>query len=120
MISVLTLPGYFEKESDTEQILDAGMDLIFFAKKIAPRLKIVKRFVGEEPLDKVTAQYNVQMHEILPQYGIEVIEIPRKRNGKDVISATKVRKLLKEKSYENLRELVPKTTYEYLRKEKYE
>ena len=50
------------------------------------------------------------MHEILPKYGIEVIEIPRKDN----ISASRVRALLKEGKFAEIKELVPENVYEYL------
>jgi len=64
----------------------------------------------------VTKQYNEQMAEILPQFGIEFIEIPRKATASDneVISASRVRRLMKEEKWEEIRELVPETTYEYL------
>ena len=58
------------------------------------------------------------MKAILPRYGIELVEIPRKTqrvNGVEtVISASTVRKLLAEKEYAALSELVPDTTYDYL------
>ena len=64
----------------------------------------------------MTKQYNEQMAEILPQFGIEFIEIPRKATASDneVISASRVRRLMKEEKWEEIRELVPETTYEYL------
>ena len=56
----------------------------------------------------------------LPEYGIKVIEIPRKTlEDGQVISASKVRKNLKEKNWEELKKLVPQTTYDYL-KENYD
>jgi nicotinic acid mononucleotide adenylyltransferase len=120
MISAVTLPGYFEKEENKDQILDASEDLHIFSERIAPRLQIKKRFVGEEPRDPVTAQYNQQMKAILPNYGIEVEEIPRKEVKQEAISASRVRKYLKTKEWEKIKEIVPNTTYEYLRMGKYE
>ena len=64
----------------------------------------------------VTKQYNEQLASILPEFGIEFIEIPRKTTASDneVISASRVRSLMKEEKWEEIRELVPETTYEYL------
>ena len=75
------------------------------------------RFVGEEPFDKVTRQYNETMRNILPSFGVNFQEIPRKAtDGKDdVISATKVRNALKAGDFENLKKYVPKTTLNYLK-----
>ena len=54
------------------------------------------------------------MKKVLPEYGIEVIEIPRCRNKEQVISATYVRKKFLEGDTEELKELVPPVTYDYL------
>ena len=79
---------------------------------------IKTRFVGEEPFDTVTRQYNESMNNILPTFGVNFVEIPRKTtDGKDdVISASKVRKLLSENKWDELIRYVPKTTYDYLAK----
>ena len=71
-------------------------------------------YVGEEPFSEITRVYNEEMKKILPQYGIEVREIPRRRNGDQVISATFVRKKFLEGDWKGLKELVPETTYAYL------
>ena len=100
IISALTFPGYFYKENDNSAIIDSSNDIDIFGKYIAPTLNIKKRFVGEEPIDKVTKQYNETMKERLPLYGIECIEIERKKDDENVISASRVRKYLKEKQFE--------------------
>ena len=114
MISSVTFPGYFLKEMPTEESYDDFLDLKIFTHYIAPGFAINFRFVGEEPLDKVTAQYNYDMKEILNIAGITVIEIPRKKIGDEFISATKVRKLLKEGNYNLLKNYIPETTMKYL------
>lgn len=38
----------------------------------------MKRFVGEEPFDAVTRQYNEAMKLIMPKYGVEVCKIQHK------------------------------------------
>ena len=117
IISAVTFPGYFYKDNLKETKIDCSNDLNVYAQYIAPALNIKVRFAGEEPLDPVTKQYNEGMAEILPQHGMEFCEIPRKQDddGIGVISASRVRKLLKEKDYNSLRKLVPQTTFDYLK-----
>lgn len=114
MISSLTFPGYFTKENPEKASYDSFLDLKIFSHYIAPAFNIGIRFVGHEPFDKVTAQYNEDMKMILKEQDIMVLEIPRKKIGEDVISATKVRKLLKEKEWEQLKKFVPETTMNIL------
>lgn len=115
IISALTFPGYFYKENDNSAIIDSSNDIDIFGKYIAPTLNIKKRFVGEEPIDRITKQYNETMKERLPLYGIECIEIKRKEDSENVISASRVRKYLKDKNFEKIKEIVPDTTYKYLK-----
>jgi [citrate (pro-3S)-lyase] ligase len=118
IISAQTFPEYFRKseikELTTAQKPSAANDLTAFAVKIAPALDIKIRFVGEEPFDKVTGEYNRVMKNLLPFYGIEVSEIARKEEGGEAISASRVRKLLETKDFEAIKPLVPQATYDYL------
>ncbi|MBQ8927021.1 MAG: adenylyltransferase/cytidyltransferase family protein [Oscillospiraceae bacterium] len=114
VISALTFPEYFEKGALQDETIDTTTDIEIFCTKIAPALHIKTRFVGEEPLDRVTNQYNMRMKEMLPEYGMQLIEIKRKESGEAVISASRVRKLLQEKQYDEVKKLVPQTTYDYL------
>lgn len=116
VLSYKTLPMYFEKEEKKTAAIDATHDIELFARYIAPRLGITYRFAGEEPLDMVTRQYNEQMSALLPEFGIEFVEIPRKTTEADneVISASRVRKLIGEERWKEIRALVPDTTYEYI------
>lgn len=118
IISALTFPGYFNKSVDNNVSVDTSDDLTLFAKYIAPTLGINIRFAGEEPIDYITRQYNETMEELLPKHGIEFIEIPRKTMGDSVISASRVRKLLLEDNFDEIAEIVPETTLEYLKKNK--
>ena len=115
IISQLTFPEYSQKSSMQDTKIDPSLDVNLFAKYIAPVLGINMRFAGEEPLDKITYQYNECMKQILPKYGIEFREIPRKELGGTVISASRVRKLLKENNFEDIRAIVPETTFNYLK-----
>jgi [citrate (pro-3S)-lyase] ligase len=91
-------------------------DIRLFGGQIAPHLFIKTRFAGEEPLDPVTRQYNRQMEAILPQYGIAFEEIKRKETDGEVISASRVRELLKIRDFEAIARLVPDVTLEYLKR----
>ncbi len=117
MISALTFADYFNKESLQQGVtINPSFDVELFASKIAPALNIRFRFVGEEPFDYVTAQYNISLKEVLPEYGIELIEIPRYQVEGEMVSATKVRRLLKSGDYDGLKNYLPETSYQYIRK----
>lgn len=109
IISNATFPTYFIKDRARVNDIRADLDLLLFAKKIAPALGIEKRFVGEEPFDTVTNQYNIRMKQLLNEAGISVFELPRYKG----ISASRVRRLIDESNLLAIRPLVPKTTYEY-------
>lgn len=79
ILSKMTFPEYFIKLQDEDIFQNTENDIKIFAKQIAPYLNLKYRFVGEEPTDAVTRQYNKAMRKVLPQYGIELIEIPRRQ-----------------------------------------
>lgn len=114
ILSQTTFPEYFIKQADEDIVQNVENDITLFAQRIAPTLHISYRFVGEEPEDMVTNEYNSAMKRILPQNGIELVEIPRKKSDKCYISASRVRKCLEDGNMEKLHELVPKTTWEVL------
>ena len=116
IISATTFPGYFYKSNLKEAKIDCSNDLNVFAQYIAPALNIKVRFAGEEPLDPVTNQYNEGMAEILPKNGIRFDVIPRKNDeeGIGVISASRVRKCLENGNLDEIKQIVPPTTYDYL------
>lgn len=117
ILSQQTFPEYFVKIADEDVSRNAEFDIELFAEGIAPRLNIKYRFVGEEKTDVVTAEYNKAMKKILPQHGIELVEIARKiGDGGSPISATSVRNLLKAKKFDEVRKLVPQTTFDILMK----
>lgn len=119
IISSLTFPEYFMKDYVKEKNFDVSMDVETFCKYIAPPLNITKRFAGEEPFDPVTLNYNENMRRILPEYGMEFCEIPRlSLDEKRIINATEVRRLLKERDFDTIREYVPESTLSILQ-EKY-
>jgi [citrate (pro-3S)-lyase] ligase len=89
--------------------------LNIFRNHLAPELGITHRFVGQEPLCVVTNEYNQQMKKILSRPStspsIEVVELERIEYKGEPISASRVRKLMQEKNVEEIRHLVPPTTY---------
>jgi [citrate (pro-3S)-lyase] ligase len=114
IISAATFPEYFTKSEKNDIVIDPSSDIKVFAKYIAPSLNILKRFAGTEPNDRITAQYNEAMKLILPQFGMEFIEISRVEAGGQVVSASKVRKLMENKDINEIAKIVPKTTLDYL------
>ena len=91
IISTRTFAEYFNKSKLQDVKIDTSLAVTIFAKEIAPCLDISIRFVGTEPFDHVTAQYNESMDSILSQYGIEVKEIPRYEVKGQIVSASQVR-----------------------------
>ena len=115
ILSRHTFVSYFEKDKRQDEKVDSALDIRFFGAYIVPAFGISKRFVGEEPKDLVTRQYNEEMKARLPMYGVEVVEIPRKEVKEGVfISATTVRNLYRIKDWESLADYLPDNTMEYL------
>ena len=112
MISNATFPSYFQKDEADIISGHARLDLTIF-KKIADTLQITRRYVGEEPNSQVTGIYNQIMAAELPSAGIDCIIIPRKEAQGAAISASTVRKAIKDRDMEQLNLLVPKTTLDF-------
>lgn len=117
IISKETFAQYFEKDN-VDQIEDIDYDVRIFGEVVARELGIDVRFVGNEPFDKVTRKYNETLKSILPQYDIEVIEIPRVTVGGSAISASAVRKALEAGDKDLVESMVPESTLGYLVKGK--
>lgn len=115
ILSAITFPEYFVKDSQKYITVDTSKDIKIFASQIAPILNITIRFAGQEPIDPITRQYNQSMREILPEYNIKFMEIERQDYGGNPISASRIRALIKERSWEQLREMVPESTFKYLK-----
>ncbi|AMC94156.1 hypothetical protein AOC36_09190 [Erysipelothrix larvae] len=113
MVSSQTFPSYFLKDDQDVTRVHATLDAMVFKTHIAPALSITKRFVGDEPYSFATAIYNTVLKEVLePTIHVEILE--RKKINNHIVSATTVRKLLKEKNTEAVKPFVPATTYQYL------
>lgn len=124
MVSKATFPSYFLKEKEDVGTVFTAIDLLLFREYIGPALGITHRFVGTEPFCQVTEQYNEDMKYWLQDAParkdpITVIEIERSHSlGGAQISASEVRRLLRQVDFERIRSLVPKSTWHFL-KQKY-
>jgi len=114
IVSAATFPGYFTRGDETVAA-QTKLDATIFAKYIAPAMGITHRYVGDEPYCAVTRAYNQAMLAILPQYDITVHEMPRIGINGSSISASRVREALRQDEWDEIRTLVPDTTYQYLR-----
>lgn len=114
MVSSATFPSYFIKDKARVDDIHCELDVRLFGEKIAPALNITRRYVGTEPSCAVTAHYNAQLKRLLPQYGIQLIEIERKTVDDGVISASRVRALIEENKYETLSDLLPESSIEII------
>ena len=114
-ISAATFPSYFIKELSDVAETQMRLDIDLFGRHIAPALGAVVRYVGSEPSDALTARYNALLQELLPSYGVQVVEIRRSKSaGGRFVSATMVREALDEGCYSQASALVPASTRPYL------
>ena len=120
-ISAATFPTYFLKDLSDAAQTQMLLDLDLYTRWIAPALNASVRFVGSEPLDALTNQYNT----LIPN----AVIIPRLTAEKnyflqgfaknhfsdaDIISASRVRKYLAEGDFHSAAALCPETTWPYL------
>jgi [citrate (pro-3S)-lyase] ligase len=115
ILSSELFPEYFDKSEINDITVDASQDIDIFINTIAPLLEIKFRFVGTEPLDNITRQYNDALRARLPQSGINFIEIERMQHNGCYISASHVRKLYRAKMFGDLSAIVPESTLNFLR-----
>lgn len=116
IISSATFPSYFIREEEERVRAYAELDASIFGKYFSKSFNITKRYVGEEPYCPVTATYNEALKNVLPTFGVELLEVPRKPSGDLAISASRVRILLKEgdNPINELNGLLPEVTLEFL------
>ena len=118
IISSATFPSYFQKDEKDVIESHANLDIEIFVK-IAKVLDINVRYVGEEPTSLVTGIYNQLMIKKLPENGIKCVVVPRKVDvdGIKAISASDVRKAIKEGQFEKMKNMVPECTYNFFMSE---
>lgn len=115
MVSSATFPSYFLKDKDAAARIHCELDIRLFGEEIAPALGVTRRYVGSEPFCPVTAQYNTRMRQLLPGYGVELIELERKNAGGIAVSASRVRALIQDGATEELTSLLPPSTLKLIR-----
>ncbi|MCF6183402.1 MAG: [citrate (pro-3S)-lyase] ligase [Bacteroidales bacterium] len=118
IVSGAIFPDYFLKNDSSSLISQkqAEIDIKIFRDYIVPVLNIKKRYVGTENYCPITAAYNEAMKKILPPVDIELIEVPRIAVGNDdnYISASKIRKAIKEENLDKYLDFLPEVTQKYL------
>lgn len=117
LISPATFPTYFIKDKAREEEINCRLDIEVFKRYIIDTLDIKMRFVGTEPNCRITAFYNQQLKKYMNQYGVTLVEIERKKMNDTAISASLVRRLMEEKKFELIKDLVPPSTFEYITRE---
>lgn len=115
IISKATFPTYFSKTVNESTKLYTKLDIHIFKTYFMDILGIDFRYVGTEPLDPLTHLYNDQMKHIL---GDQLVIIERMKQNDETISASYIRKLAKEKNFEQIKKLVPNPTYQFLKSKK--
>ncbi len=111
LVSYATFPKYFETHEQTIKQEHALIDVLTFKQHYMKVFNITTRYVGEEPYSPMTGVYNETMKHYL---GNDLVIVPRKTIDKAPISASTVRKLLKQNGIDAVKNYVPKVTYDYL------
>lgn len=114
LISAALFPTYFIKDKAHAAAANCELDVRLFGRYFARELGITRRFVGTEPFCPVTSAYNDALRAILPEYGVQLIEIPRMTCGGTAVSASFVRRCMAEGDLAALRPVVPESTYTYI------
>jgi [citrate (pro-3S)-lyase] ligase len=113
-VSAGTFPSYFLKRDDEMARAQMRVDARLFAQRLAPPFGIVRRVVGHEPYCPATASYNRTMKDVLPEHGIELVEIQRAGDATGFISATRVRECFAAGDLAVVRSMVPPPTLAFL------
>lgn len=114
LISQATFPSYFIKEKNKKLKTYTELDCKIFGRYYGKYFNIKERFVGTEPFCQVTDVYNSTLKEIMPQYGICLRQIERLKIKGEAVSASRVRQLIKSGKMNEIRELLPEETLEFL------
>lgn len=119
LLSKKVFPSYFIETEEELIAQQTELDSYIFCNYINPILKVKSRFVGTEPLSFTTNKYNKMMEEFLPKYGINLITVERLTQKNMVVSATRVRKYFIENKLEEIKEIVPESTFNFLKEIKF-
>lgn len=122
IVSGSIFPAYFLKNETISDVMQkqAELDVRIFANYVVPVLGIKRRYVGTEKYCATTAAYNQAMKNILPSFGVEVVEVMRKvaTPGHSklpiFISASNIRQAIKTDTLNEVLEFLPESTREFL------
>lgn len=114
IISSASFPTYFLKKKEEMVLSQAQIDAGIFGKYFCSEFNIKDRYVGREPLDFVTNQYNNALLEELNKFGVNLHIIERLKLGETIVSASYVRKLIKENKISEAFKLLPEATINFL------
>lgn len=114
-VSAATFPAYFLKRTDDAAAVQIELDLLLFARRVAPFFGVRRRFFGTEPTCPTTRAYNDGMRRVLPPCGVEPVELPRREWRGAAVSASRVRAALRAGDLAAALDLVPETTAALLR-----
>lgn len=106
IVSALTFPSYFLKTVEERDQAYATLDVMIFKQYFMPLLHLQKRYIGTET-EPVMVLYNHTLQTIL---GERLVLIQRFLQAGEVISASRVRKCIKEGKIEEALTLVPEAT----------
>lgn len=114
IISPATFPTYFLRKTASETAFQTELDAVLFKTQIAPYFQINRRYLGEEPLSRITEIYNQTLEQVLePEIKVRIIPRKTTRDG-DIISASRVRRAYLNNELDKVQEYIPKTTLQFL------
>jgi [citrate (pro-3S)-lyase] ligase len=111
LVSRISFPKYFLKEDVLIKDEQTLLDVLIYKGYYSKIFNINKRFLGTEPYSPNTSKYNSVLKNYLGNH-IEIIE--RKEIYDAPISASYIRKLIKQNNIIKIKDYVPKATYDYL------
>jgi [citrate (pro-3S)-lyase] ligase len=112
IVSALTFPSYFLKTVEARDAQHATLDALLFRDFFMKRFNLQKRYIGGET-EGVMVMYNATLERVLQD---KIERIPRIEDGDEVISASRVRRLIIEGNIEAALALVPEATQGLLRR----
>lgn len=114
IISNASFPSYFLKKKEDKVLSEAQIDAGIFGKYFCSKFNIKDRYVGEEPLDYVTNEYNNALYQELNKFGVNLHIVKRLQIQDVIISASRVRSLIKEGKIGEAYSLLPESTIDFL------
>lgn len=103
LVSNITFPNYFFKSMNEKVIEQTLLDATIFNDYFIPIFNISKRYVGTETSDYMQA-YNQTLKTLLQD---KLVVVPRYLYHNEAVSASKIRKLIKENKINEALELIP-------------